>query len=308
MALVAALSACGAKTGPDGVAEPDGESPARSRIAGTHWNVERLTLDDGTTTAPHGSAWIEFDGRGHAAGSFGCHRFRAGAEVNAAGDRVRVGDIEAYGSGESEQSEEAGQSEESGQSGDGKPECSRERLAFESYMKKIFRGDLRIIGGASQEMVLVALGNERKDRLQLQRGRSAPLLGTKWTVNSLIDGDTQVGPAELAPGVGEVSVVFEGDGTVHGFLGCNSFKAKAEVGEKSMKFSEAAVTTHNSCGQRADALEARLLRDFRKDALFSLGHDYLNVTTDAATPSQAGGFHAKAGSRRSGEEKEGERK
>ncbi|MEU2788763.1 META domain-containing protein [Streptomyces sp. NPDC007100] len=299
MALVAVLSACGAKTGPDGSAEPDGESPARSRIAGTHWNVERLTLDDGTTTAPHGSAWIEFDGRGHAAGSFGCHRFRAGAEVNAAGDRVRVGDIEAY---ESEASE---QSEESGQSGSGKPECSRERLAFESYMKKIFRDDLRIIGGASQEMVLVALGNERKDRLQLQRGRSAPLLGTKWTVNSLIDGDTQVGPAELAPGAGELSVVFEGDGTVHGFLGCNSFKAKAEVGEKSMKFSEAAVTTHNSCGQRADALEARLLRDFRKDALYSLRHDYLDVTTDAATPYRSGGFLAKAENWQSGEEKEG---
>ncbi|MFH8405387.1 META domain-containing protein [Streptomyces sp. NPDC018019] len=310
LAAIAVLSSCGSQPGSDGVrsqdtraaptrtaptgtegAKSDAPTPERSRsrppITGTHWNIERLRLDGGVTAAPHGSAWITFDGTGHAEGSLGCHRFRAAADID--DSRVRIGDVRMSAAVSSPGPE------------DGKADCGRERATFEKYVKLLLRGELRADRAPSADTVFLV--NTRKDGFELQRGVPAPLLGTEWTVDSLFEYDSQVAPDDIAPGIGEVHVVFESDGTVHGTLGCNDFEAKAEIGPATMEFSGAATTTDRPCGESAASVEQRMLRDFRKEARYRLGHDSLSVYTGDDVPLLAGGFHARTDSR----SREGER-
>ncbi|OKI10120.1 hypothetical protein A6A06_05815 [Streptomyces sp. CB02923] len=316
MLLLAVLPACGAEPKAGGTAtesattgepdpgtepSPDPEpEPERSSsgavFIGTHWNVERLTLG-GVTAPPLGSAWITFDGRGHAEGSLGCHRFRADAEVD--GERVRIGRVRV-----SEEVAPAATVASSLSEG-GEQTCNHLRTTFEKYMKTLLRGDLRADLGPSGEMVFLV--NSSKDGFQLQRGRPAPLIGTRWTVETLIAGDTQFLTTDVAPDIAEVHVVFGKDGTVHGNLGCNDFEAKAEIDEKTMKFSDAAITTDHTCDDRSKAVEADLLDEFHKDADYSMGHDQVSVVTDSGTPLMSGGFMAKTGDKVRAK-KEGERK
>ncbi len=293
LALIAVMSACGAHSG-DGGGAGDGAtatpwtpkpqettptpSPTHVPFTGTHWNIERLRLDDGVTAAPHGSAWLEFDGNGHVAGSLGCHRFKADATVD--GRRVRIGEVR--------MSESSSSPPASGR-GEQQQECSREQVTFEKYVKTILRSGLRADSGPSAEQLFLV--NTRKDGFELQRGIPAPLIGTKWAVRSLYEGDSQAAPTDIAPKIGEVYVVFDGDGTVHGSLGCNDFRAKAEVAATAIEFSDPATTTHRECGDSIKAVEKQLLRVFREHAEYSLNHDALAVTTENEVPTQAGGFY-----------------
>ncbi|MFD7663048.1 META domain-containing protein [Streptomyces sp. NPDC059788] len=323
VALVAVLPACGARDGTGntpseatrtaeataddttaddtkhtntGAPKPERPRPTAA-FTGTHWNVERLRLDDGVTAPPHGGAWITFDGNGHAEGSLGCHRFRADAEV--AGKRVRIGQVRV-----SEEIAPAATVASSLSEG-GEQTCDRLRTTFEKYMKTLLRGGLRAGPGPSGESSFLV--NDRKDGFSLQRGRPAPLIGTKWTVETLISGDTQYLTTDAAPDIGEVYVVFGKDGTVHGSLGCNDFAAKAETDERTVKFSEAATTTDRACDEPSKSVEAGLLDVFRKDADYSMGHDAVSVETDTDTPLMSGGFRAKTGDKVRAK-KEGERK
>ncbi|WP_167538582.1 META domain-containing protein [Streptomyces albofaciens] len=302
MALTGVLLACGTHTGvkdaereETGAAQPRGTTPeptpSRVPFTGTHWNIERLRLDDGVTAAPHGSAWFAFDGRGRVTGSLGCHRFRADADID--GRQVRIGEVRV--------------SDASSASGHGgQRECSREQVTFEKYVKTLLRGGLRVDSGPSADMGFLV--DPRKDGFQLQRGAPAPLIGTKWSVQSLYEEDTQVPLTEIAPGIGEVHVVFAGDGTVRGNLGCNDFEARAEVAATTIRFSDPVTTTHRTCDDSAKAVEKRLLKVFREQAKYRLDHDTMGVSTGNDVPALVGGFSARKAVVTEEEQKEGEGK
>src|SRR5690606_16252954 len=81
-----------------------------------------------------------------------------------------------------------------------------------------------------------------------------PLVGTRWVVDSIIDGES----VSTVPGDAEAYFVFEGTDSggyrVSGLSGCNQFHADVTVGEETITFSRVG-TTDMACSGPSGALE-----------------------------------------------------
>ncbi len=89
-----------------------------------------------------------------------------------------------------------------------------------------------------------------------------PLVGTTWTVDTLISGDA----ASSIPDGVTATLVFAGDGTVAVQPGCNSAGGRYEVGDGTMRIT-GLVTTDMACDGPAAMLESTVLGVLGADSL-----------------------------------------
>ncbi|KAA6214639.1 META domain-containing protein [Streptomyces albofaciens JCM 4342] len=245
----------GAGTAP---ASDGSSSDAENRLplAGPHWDIWELSVgDSGLKRAPRGAAWVTFDGAGAASGNFGCHGFRAKADIK--GDTVAVRDRETLPGPE------------------GAKSCDARQLGYEKDVRQILDGKLKITTNYSW----VNLTDSHGSKLVLHKNRPFPLVGTEWDVTKLSYMDEEWPIHEDAPGIGKVYVVLDADGTFHGNFGCNDYRGKAGIGPKTIKFSQAEPTTDKRCSEAVMDREESVRKRFDQTVGYQLGPDWLLGTT-----------------------------
>lgn len=251
-ALLVLLSACGTGPGAGGPDVPD------VPVAGTHWTVGAVTVDGARSAAPPGAV-VEFTRDGRVRGNSGCNGFDAAVEVH--GEIVTVAPATTTEIG-----------------------CAEDRLRFEKALIASLEGErtARLKGGA-----LVLASADGRHRVELAAEPAAPLLGTAWTVNALLDGATA---SSLPAGSeGKAKLTFGKDGRLTGSLGCNRVTAPVEVSGKTITLG-AIATTRMICTGPEMELETKLYDALDAPLTYRLDHRTLTVT-DA----DGGGFSATAG-------------
>ncbi|MFD5426271.1 META domain-containing protein [Streptomyces sp. NPDC127084] len=245
LAAVLALTACGTEQGPGsgGASEVRPETP----VTGVHWSVDSVTVDGKKSAAPEG-AHLLIDTKGRAEGNFGCNHFGADATVD--GSTITVGQVERTEMG-----------------------CANDIDAFERTMSEAFSGEL----DAKRSDGTLTLTTERGDTIVLTEQQPAPLVGTKWTVSSLLTGDRA---ASVPVGAEKRAYLVLGkDGSVRGSLGCNTFSGTAKVSESgsTITFGRLA-TTRRMCAPPQMTLESELGKVLRGTVSYELDHRRLSLT------------------------------
>lgn len=218
-----ALAACGTES-PAGSAGGGSVAPDVP-LSGVRWSVDSLTVDGKRSAAPEG-AHVEITDEGRAEGSYGCNQF--GADVTVKGDTVTVG--------ESRMTEKA---------------CEGEVQGFEDALRGALTGELK----AKLTDGRLTLTTGEGDTIALSAEKPAPLKGTKWTVDSLVDGTTAASVPEGTENKAHLTIAE--DGTVGGSLGCNRFSSTAEVKGDTITFGRIAATRKLCPGPEMD-LERQL--------------------------------------------------
>lgn len=240
---VLALAACGTESGSGGgggaSVQPD------VPLSGVHWSVDSITVDGRRTEAPT-DAHVEITDKGRAQGNYGCNHF--GADVKIEGDTVTVGP--------GEMTEMA---------------CEEKIQGFEDALRAAFSGKLK----AKLTDGRLILTTEKGDTISLTSEPSTPLVGTKWSVNSLVTGETV---ASLPAGAeNKAHLTFGKDGSVTGSLGCNRFTSTAEITEDSIAFGRLASTRKLCEGPEMD-LERKLVKILDGTVKYELNHRSLTLT------------------------------
>lgn len=251
-----ALTACGTESA-DGTgsgssrAAPAGDSgsaqPAEA-LTGVRWSVGAVTVGGQHTKAPAG-AHLEIDTKGRASGSYGCNRFTA--QVRLDGDTLTV---------EQDLTTLMG--------------CEPAVQRFESLLAGAFQGRLT----ATVKDKAVTLTTAKGDTITLTASRPVPLAGTDWRVTTLVTGTTA---SSVPTGTeGRARITFGRDGTVHGTLGCNTFRATAEVSGSTIVFGPL-TATRKACPDPDMRLE-RAVREVLDGtrATFAIDQRTLTLTTE----------------------------
>lgn len=215
VAAVLALAACGSESGSgpadsaDG-ADGGGPTPTAPPLTGVRWSVDSLTVDGKKSAAPVG-AHVEITPKGRAEGNYGCNHF--GADVTVKGDTITVG--------QSVKTEMA---------------CEKNIQAFEYALEDALSGKLqaKLIDGT------LTLTTDKGAAIALTAEPPAPLVGTTWSVTSLVSGESA---SSLPAGTEKKAhLTFGRDGTVRGSLGCNTFNSTAKVSGSKITFGSLATT------------------------------------------------------------------
>ncbi|UYQ63098.1 META domain-containing protein [Streptomyces peucetius] len=241
---VVALAACGAESG-SGPGSGGGTVQPDVPVTGVHWSVDSVTVDGRRTAAP-ADAHVEITDEGRAQGNYGCNHF--GADVKVEGDTIIVQPAE--------MTEMA---------------CEEKVQNFEDMLRAALTGRLR----ADLTDGRLTLTTQKGDSITLTSEPPAPLVGTRWTVNSLVSGDTA---ASLPAGAEDKAyLTFGKDGSVAGSLGCNRFTSTAEVSEDSITFGRLAATKKLCEGPEMD-LERKMVKVFEGTVAYELNHRSLTLT------------------------------
>lgn len=244
-ALVAflALSACGTSPGPGagdgGTVRPD------LPVAGVRWSVESVTVDGRKTAAP-ADAHLSINSKGRAGGNLGCNHF--GADTTVEGDTITFG--------RAVTTEMA---------------CEKPVQSFENALKAALTGKVR----AELADGTLTLTTADGDSVRLTERPDAPLVGTKWTVESLISDRTASSLPAAAQG--KAYVVFGKDGSARGNLGCNSFSAKATAEGTAITFGPVASTRKLCPGPGMD-VERALLKAMKGKTTYKITDGSLTLT------------------------------
>ncbi|MQS38453.1 META domain-containing protein [Streptomyces katsurahamanus] len=241
------LAACGSQkdAGPASVSDDRGVAAADLPLTGVRWAVETVTVDGRTSPAPTGTH-IELTEGGRVEGGFGCNLFRAETELK--GDTLTVGAKQMT-----------------------KKSCSKPEMDFERTAYSAFSGSLKAELAGRKLTLTAAKGAE----IALSSEPAAPLTGTKWTVNSLMDGDTST---SLPAGTeNSAHLTFAKDGTVRGSLGCNTFTATAKVSGEKITLGRLA-STRRMCTGTLQQVEAHLTKVLDGKATFRLLNRGLTLT------------------------------
>lgn len=229
-ATATALAGCSSGTTP-------GDRPDIP-LTGTHWTLDALTVEGAGKTAPTPRrAYVEFKPDGTATGNAGCNRFTAKAAIT--GDTVTVSEVT--------RTEMA---------------CDKAVQDFEDAFLKAFTGKLQAKlgdrdGAAATDIGLgrLTLTTSGGDTLALSESPPAPLKGTKWSVETLLDGKTA---SSLPAGVkGRPHLTIAPDGSATGNLGCNNFTATVKAEGDKLTFDALAVT-RRMCTTLQNGLEQKL--------------------------------------------------
>ncbi|WP_369778383.1 META domain-containing protein [Streptomyces sp. R33] len=252
---LAAVTACGDGGGTPGTAPGHGTS-------GT-WNVQSLTVDGKTLTAP-AAAQVTFPvgEPEQATGNYGCNGFTAGiTHDGATGITVKPGSSTTMA-------------------------C--ENMEFETAFAKLFTGRLTFERQPGRLTLKTPDGNTIVMSSE-PRTPDAPITATMWTVTSLRSGETVSSvPAGAA---GKAVFSLGADGTASGNLGCNRFSAKATVDGPRVTFGPL-TTTRMACEGPQGELERKLTELFAGSPLtWSVEGGTLTLTAPDAT-----GLTATAGS------------
>ncbi|MFF3326023.1 META domain-containing protein [Streptomyces sp. NPDC002889] len=257
-----ALAACGTQTGSgsgDG-GDSGGTVATDLPVTGVHWSVDSVTVDGKKSAAPSG-AHVEITDKGRAQGNYGCNHF--GADVKVDGDTLTVGP--------GEMTEMA---------------CDKKIQGFEDALRAAFSGKLK----AKLTDKRLQLTTEKGDVIALTAEEPSPLVGTKWSVTSLLSDKTAT---SLPAGTeNKAHLTFGKDGSVSGNLGCNRFSSTARISEKTITFGKLA-STRKLCPGPEMSVERELAKVLNGTVTYELKHRTLSLTaTDgtglAATPATAG--------------------
>ncbi|GAA2790303.1 hypothetical protein GCM10019017_39680 [Streptomyces showdoensis] len=237
------LAACGTQQG----AGPGAGSVGPGLpVAGTHWKIGAVTVDGARSAAPTG-ARVEITEDGRARGNSGCNTF--GAAVTVAGDTLTVSPAEVTEIG-----------------------CPGDLARFETALLKAFSGRLT---GELKGKALTLTSPDGRRGVELTAEPDAPLVGTTWTVDSLLSGTTA---ASLPAGSeGKAKVTFGKDGRLTGSLGCNRVTAPAEISAETITLGAIATTRMICTGPEMD-LETRLYESLDGPLGYRVDHRTLTVT------------------------------
>ncbi|MDQ1009816.1 heat shock protein HslJ [Streptomyces sp. V4I23] len=239
-----ALAACGTERG-GGAGSGDTVAPDVP-LAGVRWSVESVSVD-GTKTASPSDAYVEITDKGRAQGNYGCNHF--GADITVEGDTVTVGPGEVT-----------------------EMACDKKIQGFEDALRAAFSGKLK----AKLTDGRLTLTTEKGDTIALTAERPSPLIGTKWTVDSLVADETAT---SLPAGTeGKAHLTIAEDGTVGGSLGCNRFTSTAKVSGDSITFGRLASTRKLCPGPVMD-LERELVQVLKQGTVkYEVKHRALTLT------------------------------
>ncbi|MEN8650002.1 META domain-containing protein [Streptomyces sp. 21So2-11] len=244
LALTAA--ACGTDTGSnaggEGTVKPD------LAVTGIDWAVESVTVDGKKIPAPKGTR-VTIDDKGRAYGNSGCNSF--GAEATVKGDTVTVGTV---------QSTEMA--------------CEKDIQKFEGSLQAAFAGKLK--GKVTDDRL--TLTTAKGDSIAMSAEPPEPnakLTGTKWDVESLVQGESVTSlPSDTA---GKAELIFAKDGSVGGSTSCNHLSGKAAVAGSTITFSKVA-TTKKMCTPEAMRTERDLLKILDGKADYEIKGSKLSLT------------------------------
>lgn len=127
--------------------------------------------------------------------------------------------------------------------------------------------------------VLTLIGAEVTVEMQEESGggKGAPLVGTIWTLDSIVDGETASSvPSGVEPPTLEISDA--GEASV--FTGCNRGGASVEVSDASLTFGPLRLTKM-ACGDDATAVEATVTSIIDGKVDYSINGDVLTLSKDA---------------------------
>ncbi|MEU8526507.1 MULTISPECIES: META domain-containing protein [Streptomyces] len=247
LASLVLLTACGTETGSGGGAGAVGSD---AFVANVRWTFDTLTVDGKKTTAPPG-AYVEFGEDGRASGNSGCNHFGGESEVR--GDTLTV---------------TLGETTEMG--------CDASLQSFETLLHKTFDGRFKAVVDGDT----LTLTRSDGDTLVLSSQPPAPLKGTKWTVESLVSGDTA---SSLPAGTeGRAHFVIAEDGKVTGNLGCNRFSTTATVSGSTITFGRLA-STRMVCAPPQMKVEEAMSKVFESRATYGLHVRSLTLTAPDGT-------------------------
>lgn len=105
----------------------------------------------------------------------------------------------------------------------------------------------------------------------------SPLVGTTWTLESLIDGDV----ASSVPVGVTATMTFDADGTYAVSAGCNRGGGRYEINGAMIDF-DAPATTRMSCGDDSDGVERSVLDVLSGPVRFVIDEQSLTLTKGAA--------------------------
>lgn len=245
LSLLPLVVACGSESGSGSVG-----SSTPAPVTGVHWNVDSMTIDGKSSTAPAG-AYLRIGENGEVKGNYGCNDFGATAKIE--GDRVDIGQAESTVTA-----------------------CAEEApMAFEeSFSRTLAQGALT----ADVHDGALTLTTGDGDTVRLSEEKPAALYGTKWEVTSLLDGDTAESLPEEARG--EVWLTFdEKAGTVGGSLGCNQVSATATVRDGHIALG-AAKATRRMCDGSLMETERAVLALFGSDVTYEIKHRTITLTSE----------------------------
>ena len=268
LAALLALTACGTEkpgdAGSRSAPAGDGGSvqPAAD-LTGVRWSVDSVTVDGKRTDAPAG-AYVEIDVKGRASGSYGCNRFTARARIDGHTLTVQQGTATQIG-------------------------CRPDTQRFESLLADALSGKLT----ATVKKRTLTLTTAKGDAIALTARRPVPLAGTDWRVTTLSTGSAA---SSVPTGTeGRARITFGRDDTVHGSLGCNTFRGTAKVSGSTIVFGTLAVT-RTMCPGPETRLE-RAVRAVLDGTTTTFGIDQRTLTL--TTKDGARGLGARAADRNS---------
>ncbi|MFG3496246.1 META domain-containing protein [Streptomyces sp. NPDC047928] len=246
LAALLALTACGTEGGGAGPGDGAGTVRPDLPVTGAHWIVGSVTVDGRKTASPTPSAHVEF-GEKDAKGNFGCNHFTAEADIE--GDTVTVGTTT--------MTEMA---------------CDGPVQNFEDALRETFSGRLT---GAVKDGVLTLTAADG-DTITLSEQPPAPLVGTVWSIDSLLSGETAM---SLPAGTeGRAYLTIGDDGSARGNLGCNTFTSTVKTKGDTMTLGRLA-TTRKMCEGPGMELERSLLKTLNAGTVtYDLDHRQLTVT------------------------------
>ncbi|MFJ6611313.1 META domain-containing protein [Streptomyces sp. NPDC091289] len=247
-----ALAACGTESGSgSGKGSGDGGDTVRSDVpvTGVAWSVDSVTVGGKKTEAPEG-ARLEIDPKGRAKAHFGCNHISVDARVK--GDRITLG----------------------------KPVTTQ--MACEESIEKFEKAAIDAMGGEHTAKLSgdrLTLTTESGDTMALSEEKPAELVGTRWTVTTLLSGETATTvPADL-PKEKAPHLTLAEDGTVQGNSGCNSFRGKATVKDGTITFGPV-VGTRKMCPEPEMEVERAVLAALKGSTTYTVKGSTLTVTAD----------------------------
>ncbi|GAB2927941.1 META domain-containing protein [Streptomyces sundarbansensis] len=247
-----ALAACGTEPGSgSGRGSGDGGDTVQSDVpvTGVAWSVDSVTVGGERTEAPEG-ARLEIDPSGRATAHFGCNHISVDARVE--GDRITLG----------------------------KPVTTQ--MACDEDIEKFEKAAIDAMGGEHTAKLSgdrLTLTTEKGDTMALSEEKPADLVGTRWTVGTLLDGETATTvPADL-PKERTPHLTFTEDGTVNGNAGCNSFSGKATVEGATIVFGPM-VSTRKMCPEAEMGTERAVLAALKGTKTYTIKGGTLTVGAD----------------------------
>ncbi|WP_256103767.1 META domain-containing protein [Streptomyces sp. ODS05-4] len=251
--LALAAAACGTEGGAGSGSVENAPAP---KVDGVHWAVQSVTVDGKKSAPPAGAAHVVFDqAKDEVGGSLGCNDFGAKAVVQ--GSTVTVSDVRGTAMA-----------------------CADARGSFEAAATKAFTGTLTARQGEDGTLTLT---NADGATIRLAEQPPAPLEGTGWTVDGLVQGKGQQAAALPSGAKAKATMVFGADGSLRGNLGCNSFSTTAKKSGATLTF-DRVMSTRKLCAGPQMELEQALVKTLESGkAGFRIEGRTLTVTAPDGT-------------------------